>query len=67
MADKAYYITTPIYYVTATPHIGNAYTTIVCDVLARHQRQRGRPVVFATGTDEHAIKVAEAAERPQRK
>ena len=63
MSDKIYYITTPIYYVTDVPHIGNAYTTIVSDVLARHQRQRGRKVVFATGTDENAIKVAEAAQQ----
>ncbi|MDO8589220.1 MAG: methionine--tRNA ligase [Armatimonadota bacterium] len=63
MGEKAYYITTPIYYVTDVPHIGNAYTTIVSDVLARHQRQRGRKVVFATGTDENAIKVAEAAQQ----
>ena len=62
MSGKSYYITTPIYYVNDVPHIGNAYTTIVSDVLARHQKQRGRKVVFATGTDEHAIKVADAAQ-----
>ncbi|MDO8683267.1 MAG: methionine--tRNA ligase [Armatimonadota bacterium] len=62
MGEKVYYITTPIYYVNDVPHIGNAYTTIVSDALARHQRQRGRGVLFATGTDEHAIKVAEAAQ-----
>jgi methionyl-tRNA synthetase len=62
VTEKSYYITTPIYYVNDVPHIGNAYTTIVSDVLARHQKQRGRKVVFATGTDEHAIKVADAAQ-----
>jgi methionyl-tRNA synthetase len=59
---KAYYITTPIYYINALPHIGNAYTTIVADTLARFNRARGRDVVFATGTDEHAEKVLQAAE-----
>lgn len=64
MSDsKVYYITTPIYYINALPHIGNAYTTIVADTLARHHRARGREVVFATGTDEHAEKVLEAAGR----
>jgi methionyl-tRNA synthetase len=63
VGEKAYYITTPIYYVNDVPHIGNAYTTIVSDAMARHQRQRGCKVVFATGTDEHAIKVAEAAQQ----
>lgn len=62
LSEKSYYLTTPIYYVNAAPHVGNAYTTIVADVIARFQRLRGRSVVFATGTDEHAIKVAEAAE-----
>lgn len=60
---KAYYVTTPIYYINALPHIGNAYTTIVADTLARFNRARGRTVVFATGTDEHAEKVLEAAAR----
>ena len=64
MSDsKVYYITTPIYYINALPHIGNAYTTIVADTLARHHRARGREVVFATGTDEHAETVLEAAGR----
>ena len=63
MADsKAYYITTPIYYINAQPHIGNSYTTIVADTIARFQRLRGREVLFATGTDEHAEKVIAAAE-----
>ena len=49
----AYYVTTPIYYVNAAPHLGHAYTTIAADVLARHMRQRGEDVFFLTGTDEH--------------
>ncbi len=57
----AYYVTTPIYYVNAQPHLGHAYTTIAADVLARHQRQRGEDVFFLTGTDEHGEPVAEAA------
>ncbi|MBI2844686.1 MAG: methionine--tRNA ligase [Armatimonadetes bacterium] len=62
MEEKVFYITTPIYYVNDVPHIGNAYTTMVADIVARFQRLLGREVLFATGTDEHAIKVAEAAE-----
>ncbi|GBD46484.1 Methionine--tRNA ligase [bacterium HR41] len=59
----AYYVTTPIYYVNAEPHLGHAYTTIAADVLARHMRQRGEEVFFLTGTDEHGEPVAQAAER----
>jgi methionyl-tRNA synthetase len=58
-----YYLTTPIYYVNAEPHLGHAYTTIAADVLARHMRQRGEEVFFLTGTDEHGEPVAQAAER----
>jgi methionyl-tRNA synthetase len=57
----SYYVTTPIYYVNSTPHIGHAYTTIAADILARHQRQRGEDVFFLTGVDEHASKVARVA------
>src|SRR3989440_771159 len=57
----AFYITTPIYYVNAQPHLGHAYTTIAADVLARHMRQRGEDVFFLTGTDEHGEPVADAA------
>ena len=56
-----YYVTTPIYYVNSTPHIGHAYTTIAADVLVRHQRQRGEETFFLTGVDEHASKVARVA------
>lgn len=58
----AFYVTTPIYYVNAAPHLGHAYTTIAADVLARHHRQRGEEVFFLTGTDEHGEPVALAAE-----
>src|ERR671927_1917262 len=57
----SYYVTTPIYYVNAQPHLGHAYTSIACDVLARHMRQRGEDVFFLTGTDEHGEPVADAA------
>jgi methionyl-tRNA synthetase len=59
----AYYVTTPIFYVNAAPHLGHAYTTIAADILARHMRQRGEDVFFLTGTDEHGEPVAQAAER----
>ena len=58
----SFYITTPIYYVNAQPHLGHAYTTIATDVLARHMRQRGEDVFFLTGTDEHGEPVADAAQ-----
>ncbi len=57
----SFYITTPIYYVNAQPHLGHAYTTIAADVLARHMRQRNEDVFFLTGTDEHGEPVADAA------
>jgi methionyl-tRNA synthetase len=56
-----FYVTTPIYYVNDTPHIGHAYTTIAADILARHHRQRGDDTFFLTGVDEHADKVARVA------
>ena len=58
-----YYVTTPIYYVNAEPHLGHAYSTIAADILARHMRQRGEDVFFLTGTDEHGEPVAQAAEK----
>ena len=58
-----YYVTTPIYYVNAEPHLGHAYSTIAADILARHMRQRGEDVFFQTGTDEHGEPVVQAAER----
>ncbi len=58
--SRAYYVTTPIYYISGNPHIGHAYTTVVADVLARTARTKG-PSFFLTGTDEHGQKVANAA------
>lgn len=58
---SSYYITTPIYYVNAAPHIGTAYTTVAADTLARFMRLDGRYVYFVTGTDEHGQKVEQAA------
>jgi len=57
----SYYITTPIYYVNAEPHLGHAYTTVVADALARFHRLLGEETRFQTGTDEHGEKVLEAA------
>jgi methionyl-tRNA synthetase len=60
MSDRACYVTTPIYYINSVPHIGNAYTSIAADVLARYARTCGE-AWFLTGTDEHGQKVANAA------
>jgi methionyl-tRNA synthetase len=57
------YITTPIYYASGEPHIGHAYTTILADMLARFDRQRGSDVLFLTGTDEHGQKMQDEATR----
>src|SRR5690606_9542072 len=57
-----YYLTTPIYYVNDSPHIGHAYTTLACDVLARFKRLDGYDVHFLTGTDEHGQIVEKAAQ-----
>jgi methionyl-tRNA synthetase len=59
----SFYLTTPIYYVNSTPHIGHAYTTIAADILVRHHRQRGEETFFLTGTDEHASKNVRAAQQ----
>jgi len=61
-----FYATTPIYYVTAEPHLGHAYTTIVGDALTRWRRLCGDDVLFLTGTDEHGLKVQQAAEEAGR-
>ena len=61
-SNKTFYITTPIYYVNDVPHVGSSSTTIAADVVARFKRLQGRKLLFATGTDENAIKVAEAAQ-----
>ena len=59
---KPFFVTSPIYYVNDVPHLGNAYTTIVVDALRRYQKLRGRPSRMLTGTDEHGLKIAQAAE-----
>ncbi|HEX4001499.1 MAG TPA: methionine--tRNA ligase [Candidatus Acidoferrales bacterium] len=57
-----FYLTTPIYYANSRPHVGSAYTTIVCDVIARYKRMCGYDVAFVTGTDEHGVNIERAAE-----
>jgi len=62
MSEKnKFYLTTPIYYVNARPHIGHAYSTLVCDVIARRRRLLGEEVFFLTGTDEHGQKIERSA------
>ncbi|MDP3285127.1 MAG: class I tRNA ligase family protein, partial [Desulfobacterales bacterium] len=58
-----FYITTPIYYVNAKPHLGHAYTTIVADVVCRYHRMQNKDTFLLTGTDEHGDKVVRAAEK----
>jgi len=60
--SKKFYITTPIYYVNARPHIGHAYTTLTCDTIARRQRMMGFETFFLTGTGEHGQKIERAAQ-----
>ena len=60
---QPYFLTTPIYYVNAKPHIGHAYTTLVADSLIRFQRMMGRQAFLVTGTDEHGDKIVQAAEK----
>ena len=60
--DKNYYITTPIYYPSARPHMGHAYSSIIADFFARFKRIDGFDVHFLTGTDEHGLKIQRAAE-----
>ncbi len=63
MDKPKYYLTTPIYYANSRPHVGSAYTTIVCDVIARYKRMRGYDVAYLTGTDEHGVNIERAAEK----
>jgi len=69
MEKEKFYVTTPIYYVNARPHIGHAYTTIAADILARFYRLKGVNTFFSTGTDEHGIKIekkaGEAGQKPK--
>ena len=59
---KTFYITTPIYYPSAKPHMGHAYSSIIADFFARFKRIDGHQVHFLTGTDEHGLKIQRAAE-----
>ena len=61
MDNNSFFITTPIYYVNDAPHIGHAYTSIACDVLARFNRLNNKNTMFLTGTDEHGLKIEQAA------
>ncbi|HLV95361.1 MAG TPA: methionine--tRNA ligase, partial [Candidatus Acidoferrales bacterium] len=63
MDKPKYYLTTPIYYANSRPHVGSAYTTIVCDVIARYKRMCGYDVAYTTGTDEHGVNIERAAEK----
>jgi len=63
MAEKNFYLTTPIYYANDQPHIGHAYTTLLADVLSRYHKLMGYNVFFLTGTDEHGQKVQQAAQK----
>ncbi|PYM65586.1 MAG: methionine--tRNA ligase [Candidatus Rokuibacteriota bacterium] len=60
---QPFYLTTPIYYINARPHLGHAYTTIVADAMCRYRRLAGGDVHFLTGTDEHGDKIAQAAQQ----
>ena len=62
MSDEVFYVTTPIYYPNADPHIGSAYTTVAGDFICRFRRQQGRVVHYLTGTDEHGQKILQTAE-----
>ncbi len=65
-SGKKFFITTPLYYVNALPHIGHAYTTVAADAISRYKRKRGVDVYFVTGTDEHGQKLFEAAQGEQK-
>jgi methionyl-tRNA synthetase len=61
MSAKKFYITTPIYFPSADPHIGHCYTTVICDAIARYKRMQGFDVMYLTGTDEHGQKIEDNA------
>ncbi len=65
-AQTRFYLTTPIYYVNARPHLGHAYSTIVCDAIARRKRALGIETWFLTGTDEHGQKIERSAKQAGR-
>jgi len=60
---KKFYVTTPLYYVNASPHVGHSYTNVVADIIARYKRLMGEGVFFLTGTDEHGQKIQKEAEK----
>ena len=66
MPEKIFYITTPLYYVNAQPHIGHSYTEIACDCITRYRRMKGEEAFFLTGTDEHGQKVLKAAQEQKK-
>jgi len=59
----SFYITTPIYYINAEPHLGHAYTSMVADAIARSRRLLDQDVFFLTGTDEHGMKMVQTAKK----
>src|SRR6516165_160715 len=61
MSTARFYVTTPIYYVNATPHLGTFYTTVVADAFARYHRARGHETFFLTGLDEHGQRIERIA------
>ena len=63
MANKNFYITTPIYYPSGNPHMGHAYSSIIADIIARFKKMEGLSVYFLTGTDEHGLKIQKEAEK----
>ena len=63
MKKDNFYITTPIYYPSGTPHMGHAYSSIIADVFARFKRNDNYNVFFLTGTDEHGLKIQQSAEK----
>ena len=62
-----FYVTTPIYYVTAKPHLGHLYSTVIADVLARWHKLKNENVFFLTGTDEFGQKIAQAAAKSRQR
>src|SRR6056300_499169 len=64
--NKKFYITTPIYYPSAKPHMGHAYSSIAADVIARFKQIEGYHVSFLTGTDEHGLKIKKATEKKKK-
>lgn len=62
---KPYYATTPIFYVNAAPHVGHMYTMLLTDVLKRWQEVKGRKAILVTGTDEHGMKIQQAAAKAE--